>query len=211
MCRDSHGGDGGGRVERHGGRAAVHAGRFAVRQIHGRTRAFGENDEGGASPEVGFELLERFGSEVVRRVARCPNGGRGEPILRERRLHDRCCLRNAADEADHIDERRVIGRNDEALALEPLGVLHFNAHKAERADDRDENAEPAPDDKTRDADANAFIFFRKAEPGRDAEAKEHAARAEKSESNRGAEKAEGLKALGGELRATGRGRHCCAS
>ncbi|MPM90193.1 hypothetical protein SDC9_137310 [bioreactor metagenome] len=129
-------------LHRHMRRAALQFHRALQR----RARALGEDDQVVARRQRARAILHQLRTAAVADEACGLDRPARERVAQQRCLHDAVGTRNERDKEHHVDQRRMVGQDQQARAIEPLQMTHFVRDHAHPIHQPHEPAETVVDD-----------------------------------------------------------------
>lgn len=160
---DAHRRDGAAATHRHVGGAALEAD-LAVR---GRAGAFGEDDEIATAADGADAILDQVRPLVIADVAGGADGAAGKWIAPQGVLDDAVGVAHEGHQQHRVDERRVIGQDQLAIAVQAFQARDFITDHTADAHQFDEGAKRQADDMARPQHALLRVAHQQLQDGED--------------------------------------------
>lgn len=116
------------------------------RAVRGRARTFGEDDQIAATANCCNAVFNQLDAVIIiANIGRGTNRGMGERVAPKLALDDAVGPLDKGHEKHNIDERRMIGKNQQPVALQSFQSANFILEHTHHAHQAKDTAESKPD------------------------------------------------------------------
>src|SRR5215471_2397578 len=128
------------------------------RTARGRSGTFRKNDEIAASTNCRNAVFNKLDAIVIiANIGRGTDRGMSERVAPKPALDDADSSLNESDEKHNIDERRMVGKNQQSVTLQPFQPADFIPEHAHQAHQANDTAESKPDHMASDDDRRSRL------------------------------------------------------